>query len=243
MKDDNLEEKAKYYKVSYNYHKLVSHIQNIVTGYINTVQPLIYRTDMFTTYLVTLTPTNNINIEELKRIRPLFLKLLDKYGIKYFLATEIGKNGLFHYHLDIVVPKRFKLKQIIDKYFSNNMIKKHYSNIKYDITKINNPEKGGYDYPIKYFNFKRKQAFEISDFQNQEFFEYIRKINKYIKNSAIYNLFDTNIFEIVSYEKSKTLRYKMSLLRMNKSISIKNFNEDIEEVFQGFNWTTIKSKS
>lgn len=233
----------RYFKVNYNYKKLVHFFNEITTNYLDKVQPLIYDTDKNTTYLVTLSPTKNINVSELKKIRPLFLKLLSKNGLKYFLGTEIGKNGLFHYHIDIITPKSFRLKSIIEKYFANNMIRKHYPNIKYHIQKINHPAKGGYDYPIKHFNKLRCKALDTSDLENEAFFKYMRRFSKYQKNASIYNLFDTNIFNIVSYKEAQTLRYKMSQLKLNTTISLIDKTKSLEEVFNGLNWRSAKPKS
>ena len=232
----------RYYKVNYDYKKLVHYFNEITKNYIDKVQPLIYDTDNYSTYLFTLRADSNKHILELKQIKPLFLKILVKHHIKYFLSTEIGKNGLFHYHIDLIVPKSFRVKSIIDKYFANNMIKKQYPNIQYHLQKINKPQKGGYDYPIKLFNKKRVEPFLTSDFESKEFFKYMRRFSKYQTNASIYKIFVTNIFEIISYKKSKTLRYKISQLRFNSSFGKANSVKEIEEVFKYFQWTTLKSK-
>jgi len=233
-----MKQQYKYYKVNYNYKKLVHYFNEVTKSYIEKVQPLIYDTDKNSTYLFTLRADTNKHIAELKQIKPLFLKLLAKHHIKYFLATEIGKNGLFHYHIDLIVPKNFRVKSIIEKYFANGMIKKHYPNIKYHLQKINKPQKGGYDYPIKLFNKKRAEPFLTADFENEEFFKYMKRLNRYLTNASIYKLFATNVFEIVSYKKTQTLRYKISQLRFKHLQHECNNLKDIEDIFKTFQWTT-----
>ncbi len=227
--------------MNYDYKKMVHYLNEITSKYRSDVQPLIFDTSQNTTYLFTLRATSNKHILELKQIKALFLRFLQKSGFMYFSVCEVSNKGLFHYHIDILIPKSFRLKSLIDSYFANSMVKKYYSNIIYHLEKINYPEQNNYDYPIKMFNKQRAEPFQTSDFETEEFFKYMRRLNKDQINSSIYKIFDTNIFETVSYKEFQTLKYKVKQFKFSTSVSLVDKTKSLEEVFDVLGWSTVKT--